>query len=250
MQNRYAGDLGDFMKFGLLRHLAAPVRAGGAGLTIGLNWYLTPDEGHNSDGRHIAYLSPDHRQHQALRSCDPELMRCLIQAVNRGRTVGSLEESGALPVNSPSFAEMLMPAHDVAARQRWHRRALEVLAHPEVVFVDPDNGIRERGHGMKSHKFALIGELNDYAARGQSLVAYHHADRSADARTQARRRLRELAIGVGQASVGAVVARRGTCRFFLVTAADAHREQLAASLDSYTVRSIPHAELITAADDA
>ena len=51
MQNRYTGDIGDFGKLGLLRVLHS------AGLSIGVNWYLTPDETHNGDGRHIAYYS-------------------------------------------------------------------------------------------------------------------------------------------------------------------------------------------------
>lgn len=53
MQNRYTGDIGDFSKLGLLRTLHS------AGLSIGLNWYLTPDETHNSDGRHVGYLRRD-----------------------------------------------------------------------------------------------------------------------------------------------------------------------------------------------
>lgn len=245
MQNRYAGDVGDFMKLGLLRHLAGPVHDGGAGLTIGLNWYLAPDEGHNGDGKHIAYLNPHNRQHHPLRSCDPDLMRCLIQAVAHGRSVSALEECGALPMDSPSYAEMLVPAGGPAARRRWHCRALAALADADAVLVDPDNGIRATGRGAKAHKFALIDELAEYAARKQSLVAYHHADRSADAGTQARRRLQELAAGLGLEPVGAVIARRGTCRFFLVTAEAAHHQQLAASLRSYAGRWISHAELIT-----
>lgn len=50
MQNRYTGDIGDFGKLGLLRVLQE------SGLTIGVNWYLVPDENHNSDGRHVQYL--------------------------------------------------------------------------------------------------------------------------------------------------------------------------------------------------
>ena len=46
MQNRYTGDIGDFSKLGLLRALS------NAGLSIGLNWYLTPNETHNEDGKH------------------------------------------------------------------------------------------------------------------------------------------------------------------------------------------------------
>lgn len=53
MQNRYTGDIGDFSKLGLLRALR------NADLSIGLNWYLTPDETHNSDGRHVSYLDQD-----------------------------------------------------------------------------------------------------------------------------------------------------------------------------------------------
>jgi len=76
----------------------------------------------------------------------------------------------------------------------------------------------------KLQKYALVSELRDYALRGQSLVAYRHADRSASAEIQAYRRLDELATGVGQGPVGAVAARRGSCRFFLVTAAEPHRK--------------------------
>jgi hypothetical protein len=48
MQDRYAGDIGDFVKLGLIRHLADPVSNGGMGSTVGLNWYLAPDEAHGS----------------------------------------------------------------------------------------------------------------------------------------------------------------------------------------------------------
>ena len=50
MQNRYTGDIGDFGKLGLLRRMS------GAGFSVGVNWYMTPDESHNGDGRHIGYL--------------------------------------------------------------------------------------------------------------------------------------------------------------------------------------------------
>ena len=40
MQDRYAGDVGDFMKFGLLRAVSGGVLP----LRLGVNWYLTGDE--------------------------------------------------------------------------------------------------------------------------------------------------------------------------------------------------------------
>jgi hypothetical protein len=102
VQDRYAGDVGDFLKLGLLRHLAAPERLGGAGLVVGLNWYLTDDESHNADGRHVGYLNSGNRFHASLASCDPDLIRRLGDVVRRGRSVEALEGSGALPAGAPS----------------------------------------------------------------------------------------------------------------------------------------------------
>ena len=62
MQDRYTGDLGDFSKLGILRALEM------AGLSIGVNWYLTPDDNHNGDGRHVKYL--DREEYKA---CDAAL---------------------------------------------------------------------------------------------------------------------------------------------------------------------------------
>jgi hypothetical protein len=46
MQDRYAGDIGDFVKLAILRALAP-------GWHLGVAWWLYPDESHNGDGRHI-----------------------------------------------------------------------------------------------------------------------------------------------------------------------------------------------------
>ena len=61
MKNQYVGDVGDYGKYGLLRFLA------GRGIRIGVNWYLTKNDG-SSDGRFTAYLEKSDD-----RSCDPEL---------------------------------------------------------------------------------------------------------------------------------------------------------------------------------
>lgn len=42
MQDRYTGDIGDFAKYGLLRYILDRVD-----MTLGINWYLVPDEAHN-----------------------------------------------------------------------------------------------------------------------------------------------------------------------------------------------------------
>ena len=49
MQNRYTGDIGDYVKYGLLRTLSD-------GQRLGMAWYLFPDEDHDRDGHHGDYL--------------------------------------------------------------------------------------------------------------------------------------------------------------------------------------------------
>jgi hypothetical protein len=73
-ENRYTADMGDYVKFGILRALLP-------GYRLGTIWCLYPDESHNSDGRHIPYLSqPDRWRHH-----DPVLFDSLGQIVNSGQ---------------------------------------------------------------------------------------------------------------------------------------------------------------------
>ena len=68
MQDRYAGDVGDFGKIGLLKCLQA------YGFTIGVNWYRVPvlDVEKKKDGTFKQddgkYLIPD-----SIKECDPDL---------------------------------------------------------------------------------------------------------------------------------------------------------------------------------
>jgi hypothetical protein len=101
----------------------------------------------------------------------------------------------------------------------------------DIVFVDPDNGLRNRMHKVPRHrakavKHAYLDELLPYAQRQQSIVAYHHADRSASVEVQAQRRLVELAEALPLQPLAAVRASRGTTRLFLLAAAPAHAARL------------------------
>ena len=49
MKNQYVGDVGDFGKYAMLRVFAE------AGVRIGVNWYLTENDGSN-DGKYTKYL--------------------------------------------------------------------------------------------------------------------------------------------------------------------------------------------------
>ena len=63
MKNQYFGDIGDYGKYGLLRFLAK------RGVTIAVNWYLTPDDQPN-DGSIRGYFDK-----VKDRKYDPEMWR-------------------------------------------------------------------------------------------------------------------------------------------------------------------------------
>lgn len=175
MQDRYTGDIGDFGKLGLLRQLAS------TGLSIGVNWYRTPDETHNSDGLHIGYL-----QKQEFCSCDPVLWSALGQIVSSGkREIAALEQCGVL--DATYFGRLLdSSSGDKIARQAvrmdWHRQALQALHGCDIVFVDPDNGLMvpSADGTAKSNKFVLPYELAEYYNAGSSIIYYQHKARRPD----------------------------------------------------------------------
>jgi hypothetical protein len=230
MQDRYAGDLGDFLKFGLLRWLTPPHSPRPR---LGVIWYRTTDEAHNADGKHIAYLTPSYRSALRLRQLDPDLYDRLARLVSSGqRSTAALATAGVLGAQTRFFGDLLdladLPASARQARQArrrsWTQRALVATADCDLIFADPDNGIRPARHPVPAHrtravKHAYLSELATFARRGQSVIAYHHADRTATVAQQAHRRLADLAGGLPVRPVAAVRASRGTSRLFLVGAA-------------------------------
>ena len=172
MQNRYAGDIGDYVKFALLRQLAPDRR-------LGVAWYLHPDEGHNDDGSHIGYLW----QPNLWRLLDPELFDALRHVVSTTRSIEKLMQAGA--VDGLSFAEPLLSAiehPDKRCRWRsdWFERACHALADADIVFADPDNGLVDdapkRRRTLKFAKQMPLQEALDLA-KGRTTVIYHHNTR-------------------------------------------------------------------------
>ena len=243
MQDRYAGDLGDFLKLGLLRWLVAP-SFDAPPHRLGVVWYLAPDESHNADGKHVAYLDPATPAGRQLRPLDPDLYDRLSAMVAGGeRSVAQLEAFGVHTAGSRTFGEVLQFAdlapsaksERIERRRAWVGGALRSTEDCSVVFVDPDNGLRRSDHSMPSHrskseKHAYLDELRAFVDRGQSLVAYHHADRSAPVPIQAERRMADAAEELGVEPLAAVRASRGTTRLFLVVPAPAHRDHLSTRL--------------------
>jgi hypothetical protein len=241
VQNRYVGDLGDFGKYGLLRHLCSQ-------LVLGVVWYLVPDEGHNRDGRHIRYLNldaasssyygvpvctPEAAAHNVrdFRRCQPELYDSLARIIAaRARTVAEVRARGLLPRGSVFSEEPLtfiastpLPERH-RAREAWLSRAMAQTADCDIVFLDPDNGLEVKSHPITSRlgpKYAAYDDLKRFRARDQTVIIYQHFERTSDFLARRRKELVSQ-LGLADDEVYCVHYRRGTARaYFIIPAAPA-----------------------------
>ncbi len=172
MQDRYAGDIGDYIKLALLRLLSP-------GRKLGVAWYLVPDEDHNADGRHISYLNSPGR----WRHLDPPLFDGLAKMVARKRSTKALEahlSEDTVFASEPLAMQSLEARDRSEARATWFERTLDTLSACDLVFADPDNGLvddekrrrRDRDFGKK----LPLAEVTALAA-GRTAVIYHHNSR-------------------------------------------------------------------------
>ena len=146
MQNRYVGDIGDFGKIGLLRFL---LKNKIKRLKIGINWYLTSDETHNNDGKHIAYLLDGKKNHFLYRECDNALYDELHKIVKPERI-----DNKTVKANGERCVKKLkrLPWSDKVTffnifiegetnREAWFEKSMGELSECSLLFLDPDNGL-------------------------------------------------------------------------------------------------------------
>jgi hypothetical protein len=171
MQDRYSGDVGDYVKLGLLRALSP-------GRQLGVAWYRYPDEDHNGDGRHITYLDqPDRYEH-----LDPVLFRHLQSVTRDARSINSLLPvlDGAISSDESVDSSGIPPRQRRDWRSAWFSRVIEQLSSCDLVFADPDNGIIDDNDQRKGRaKFGKQMPLAEVRAlaRGRCAVIYHHNTR-------------------------------------------------------------------------
>lgn len=208
MKNQYVGDIGDYGKYGLLRFLAK------RGIKIGINWYLTEDDG-TSDGKFTDYLKkPAERVH------DPELFDCLKGIADRpDKTVKMIERSGILP-GTEFYSEVLKSSSLDAKSRQWNRRlwfnnSTLLLHDAELIFADPDNGIsyRKTARIKDSEKFILPEDVCEYYSSGRNVVFYcHKGRRRQEDWEQAKVEIRKY---IRDAQILAVTFHRGTQRSYI-----------------------------------
>jgi hypothetical protein len=215
MQNRYVGDIGDFVKLAILRALMPGER-------LGVAWWLYPDEAHNADGRHIGYLrSPDQ-----WRSYDPDLFDGLAAVVADGRRrVQALQDEGLLP--GAAFCDEVIPTAGTPAERRagraaWFARVQAKVAGCSLVFADPDNGLETATFSpgaLVGGKCISLAEVVALGAPGRTLVVYHHQTRRKGGHTAELAHWADRLRAQGFSTVDAIRSRPFSARAFFILGA-------------------------------
>lgn len=182
MQNRYAGDVGDFGKFHLLRSLFNSYD-----FNLKQIWYLYSDESHNSDGMYINYF-------EKVKNSDIELEECFKKLVIGKRSVKALEKANL--INNCSYYSKYLTKDGkdcLIHRKKWFKNALDFSKDSDFIFVDPDNGMATKvdkenkeieilgfesfSKKSKAGKYIFFDEIKRLYSNTRCLVIYHHLNR-------------------------------------------------------------------------
>lgn len=137
MRDQYAGDVSDYLKFAFLRAVASEYGS------LGIGWYYVPGHDGRSDGRHTEYLAEP-----AWRQLDALLYNALGKL--RQRKVTSLERLTFWPKGTVFHRTPVASL----SRNDWVKAMALALEKPNLVFLDPDNGL-----GKHRTKHARITDL-------------------------------------------------------------------------------------------
>ena len=175
MKNQYVGDIGDYGKYGLLRFLAEH------GIKIGVNWYLTKNDGSAAD-KFTKYLdSPGDERY------DPVIFSELKKLAGRkDKSVQMIEAADLIPGAVYYNDELTADGSSIKAREinrlLWFNDSLRMLNEAELVYADPDNGITyyKRVGTKDSEKYIFPEEVVRYYKRRKNVVFYCHKGRRKD----------------------------------------------------------------------
>ncbi len=228
MQDRYAGDIGDYGKIGLLRALQKQ------GFKIGVNWYRTepPESEKNPDGsfkqKDGMYKTGDIPEE--LKKCDPALTKKLAKIAEdeAHRSIAALEHA------------KLVPDASVALRKEWHQKAVQTFSGADLIFLDPDNGLlvdSVKPGTARRVKYAFYDEVADYIKIGKSVVIYNHRCRKKEEQYFAdiENKLREALKYIKYCDIQAITFFKQSVRdYFVVSLTKEHSKRIKAAIEEMT----------------
>ena len=209
MQDNYAGDVGDFGKFGLLQYLLLEKKLANR---LGVVWYFfDPGETASKDGRHVDFYKKD----PALCNCNAPLAELLRTRVLPNRTVNAIQAAGIFPRGTEYFRDDVNVASRfhgtgprikearLQAREEWVEAATQKVQSCDLVFLDPDNGLESPSCGSKNlkdaGKYVYLDEVRKFKSQAPVVVLYHHLHHSASHPDQITSVQKRLAAEIGSA---------------------------------------------------
>lgn len=169
MKNQYFGDLNDYQKYSLLRHLS------GEGTLRGVVCWLLTEDDENNNGTKVKYL----QQEKVWKKYDPQVFEHIRNSVlsARIRSVEMIENGGILP-NFNFYKERF--SEKILDRELFFRDFKNLYSSYDLIFFDPDNGI-----GIKSVKkgtrgssrYIYLDEIAKNVNTGASILIYQHFPR-------------------------------------------------------------------------
>ncbi|MGH6675565.1 MAG: hypothetical protein ACRECE_04970 [Xanthobacteraceae bacterium] len=224
MQSRYAGDIGDFGKFALLRALCPNRR-------IGIIWYLTSELNEkNNDGIHLKFLGKPERFKEldcvvfdALNSFQAE-----FEKDSNARSIKRLEQRGFL--SNACYFSHEVPV-DRWRRTEWFKKILQSeIVQSDILFLDPDNGIEGR---RLTNKHVALAELAQLRNVRKPMIIYHHQSRIRGGAPVEAAMLFEKVRSIGCDPVEIVRLRPYSSRFYVIAE---HDDAISASLSTFVSR--------------
>jgi hypothetical protein len=214
MKEQYVGDIGDFGKVLLLKHLA------GLGFRIGVNWVLTDDD-NRADGKHRDYI--DYRGNDCLCCCDEKVFEQMLPLAKKKKNDRNIEDLEGL-IRRFSESVAFYSAKYVSGRSRANCE-IRAFAHlcpavADLVFFDPDNGVN--GDEGTSSKHVYLSDLKRYWKRKQSLQTYHHLSRDGTHEEQVCEIESAFRKAFPDGRVYPYHLRRGTARVYILCLREEH----------------------------
>ena len=170
MQDRYAGDIGDYGKLGLFRKLSEK-------FSIGINWY-NPGEldfERDKDGN-FKQEDGKYRDFTGFENYAPDIIST-FETLKNNHSIEMLEKLKL--INNAFYYNKLVPREN-EKREKWHNAALKKLGKCDVVFLDPDNGLicnSVKPGSPKSVKYTYYSEVKDYLSENKTVIVYNHRSR-------------------------------------------------------------------------
>lgn len=149
MRDQYAGDLSDLLKFAFLRAVT------GSEKSLGVAWYYISENDGRADGRLREW-----RGQVQWRDLDSMTFNGLAELSEP--SVAGLEQLPIWP-ESVVFHREVVPRRP--HRERWFEQMRTTMGDADIVFLDPDNGLGERGR-----KHVSTVEIESLRRSGRTIV--------------------------------------------------------------------------------